>query len=94
MKKIFYRVKKGDSLLSIAREFETPVFSIIKENYLDAEVQEGDMLVIIKPKKCYKLEPLDTFNSVSKKFAIEEEKLRQINSIPYLIYGLNIVIEE
>ncbi len=94
MKKIFYRVKKGDSLLSIAREFETPVFSIIKNNYLDSEVQEGDMLLVVKPKKCYKVEPFDTYYSISQKFGIKEEELKNINQISYLFYGLNIAIEE
>ncbi|MBQ7340438.1 MAG: LysM peptidoglycan-binding domain-containing protein [Clostridia bacterium] len=94
MKKIFYRVKKGDTLISISRELDVPVFSIIKNNYLSAEVQDGDMLVIVKPKKCYKVEPLDTFNSISIKFDVEVEKLKSLNSLPFLFYGVNIVLEE
>ena len=92
MKKIFYRVKKNDTLSSIAREFKQSIFSIIKENMLSSDVDEGDMLILDLEQTTYTVLPLDTFESVSKKIGVSVEKLKELNNIPYLICGTQIRI--
>ena len=93
MKKIFYRVKSGDTLLSVCEFFSLSIASVIKDNMLESDIEEGDILVITKEENLYTVKPLETFYSVSKKVGASEEELRRLNPIPYLFYGLKIKIK-
>ena len=93
MKKIFYRVKRGDTLLSVCEFFNLSVIKAVKDNMLEKDIEEGDMLIIYKDENLYEVQPLETFSSISKKLCISEEELRRLNPIPYLFYGLKIVIK-
>ena len=91
---IFYRVQKNDNLTKIARIFDVPPFSIIKNNNLTCELEEGDIICICKSnKKTYTIEVNDTYEKISKRFNISVTELKEINNLPYLIVGTKIYIE-
>ncbi len=93
MKKILYRVKDGDTLLSVCANFNVSPLTVIEENMLESDICAGDMLVVRQDEKVYSVKPFDTFYSISKKLNISEEYLRKLNKTPYLFYGLKIRIE-
>lgn len=94
MKKFFYRVQKGDTVISVAELFDVCFFDLIKDNNLVREITAGDILIINKDDcSLYKVKPSDTIESVSKAFDVSKEKiLLQNSSIPYIFYGLKIKI--
>ena len=93
MKKIFYRVNSGDTLLSIAERFNIPATKIIKTNNLSCEVLEGDMLYL-ESEDCrlYKVQPTDTLQSIAQKFCTTEQAILDENGIDYIFYGLLIKV--
>lgn len=94
MEKIFYRVKVGDTIFSIAKKFEVCVFDLIFDNNLMSDVSSGDVLLIVKPRcKTYDVMPFDSISSICKKFCISHEELAFKNKfLPYVFYGLKIKI--
>ena len=42
----FYRVKKGDSVLSVSLKLKVPFTLLIADNNLFREIEEGDLLYI------------------------------------------------
>ena len=93
MKKFFYRVSKGDTATSIANKFKLSVTKLIASNSLYKEVQEGDILYIeIGEGKVYTVGVKDTLNSLSQDFGVSQEKILEDNGVPYIFYGLNIVL--
>lgn len=95
MKKIFYRVNDGETLFSVCEKLGVPPVAVIKENNLKSEITSGDLLYIEKT-DCfiYKVTPYDTIKSISQKFGISEEKLLNDNKVPYIFYGLSLIIEK
>lgn len=87
MKKFFYRVEEGDSVLSLADRFEVPALTIIKLNNLKSEVSAGDLLFIKACEKTYRIGIFDTVNSVSEKFGVSAERLKEKNGTEYFYYG-------
>lgn len=95
MKKFFYRVGKDDSVLSLAERFNALPTVIIKDNAISEEIKEGDVLFIEETDgKTYTVQPFDTFQSVGEKFNVSPERIAEINGVPYLFYGLKIIIPE
>ncbi len=93
MKKFFYRVREGDNLYSLSKKFKTPVGILIYENKLNKEIEEGDVLYVFVPSgTVYTATPLDDYCSISKKFGLTEEELKEKNKTPYLYYGVLIVV--
>lgn len=94
MKKIFFRVDKGDSLLSVSNTFNVPPIEIINYNGLKRELEGGDIIVVpLKEGVFYTVGVGEDEKSVAKKFNVDEKKLLQINGVPYLFYRLTIRIE-
>lgn len=95
MKKFFYRVQLEDSLLSISAKFCIPAGKIIKENNLDCEISAGDLLYLESNDnvKTYKVMPFDTLESLAKRFNITEERLLEINCVPYIFFSQTIMVE-
>ncbi len=88
MKKFFYRVKKGDSVLSLSSKFFIPTGDIIYLNNLTSEIEEGDMLYLISDEKhCYKVLPTDTANSIAEKFKLNKDDLLYANRLAYVFFG-------
>jgi len=92
MEKFFYRVKKGETLFGVCHKFPIPVMKVIKDNALKEEIREGDILYLeMDGKNTYMVEPMDDYESVSKKLCVDQNYLKEKNSLPYLFYGINII---
>ena len=88
MKKLFYRVQKGDTLKRISLKFSVPEQKLIMDNALSQEVLEGDILYVEKlDLKTYLVRPLDTIDVISKKFGVDKEKILSVNEIDYVYMG-------
>lgn len=95
MEKFFYRVCEEDKLLSIAEKFSIPITKLIADNNLKREVCLGDMLYIEKPDGLiYKVDARDSLFSISERFKVPEQKILSDNGIPYVFYGLNLIIKK
>lgn len=89
MKKFFYRVQCGDSVLSISNKFSLPFYDLIAKNNLKAEVQKGDLLVIESSSSTYKVKPMQTYFDIAKEVGKSVEQLKILNSnLNYLFYGI------
>jgi len=93
MKNFFYRVTSLDTTLSVSEKFSVPIGKLVKDNNLNSEISEGDMLYV---QSCdcrfYKVKPTDTLKSLSEKFNVPEQKILDDNCVPYIFYGLTIII--
>ena len=89
MKKIIYRVQKGDDLSKICNTLSVPESIVIHLNHLDCEVQEFDLLYIELDEKrsIYTVKATDTIESISKRFCIDKDRILEINRVPYIYLG-------
>ncbi len=93
MKKFFYRIQQGQTVLSVSQKFSIPVCVLINDNALKEEIAEGDLLIIKRYQgEGYRVSPSDTLQSVCKKFGVSEQELLNKNGVPYIFYGLNLII--
>ena len=96
MKKFFYRVTDGDTVSILSEKFVVPTCKLIELNNLEREVEEGDILYVEindeRRYKTYKVDVRDTLNSIAKKFNTTEEKILLDNNLPYIFYGLIILV--
>lgn len=88
MKKFFYRVKAGDTVLSLSDKFCVPTCDVIRENNLSAEIKEGDVLIISPLKNAYKVRPFESETEVAEKLGVDSETMLSYNGFPYFFYGL------
>ena len=89
MKKFFYRVKAGDSIISVSKKFGVPTMPLVFDNRLSREIKSGDILLICERERVYEVEPLDTLDSISNKLCVPIERLSYLNGgITYVFYGL------
>ena len=84
----FYRVKKEDTLYSIARKSHTPMRSIIDRNHLRPpyKIQAGQLL-FIPPAPINIVQKGETLYSISRKYGIDMNTLANMNQIkaPYTL---------
>ena len=93
MKKFFYRVTDGQSIHDICNKFNLPQTYLVKLNCLNRELLDGDLLYIEIPDKfVYTVQPTDTLDGIAKKFSVDEEAILKNNDIPYIFYGLKIMV--
>lgn len=93
MKKIFYRVDSGETILSVSGKFRAPVSQLILDNDLKEEIEAGDLLVInLSEQDVYTVCALEDYKIISKKLGVSENELKQVNNLPYLFYGVKIII--
>ncbi len=94
MKKFFYRVQEGDSVLSVSERFGTPVIKIISLNNLSREVETGDMILLEEDGGgTYTVQPNDSLECILEKFHIcESEFIEKNGKVDYVFYGLKIKI--
>ena len=65
MDEFFYRVKVGETLISISDKLQIPPYKIIADNFLKSEVKAGQVLVIRKLNRpLYRVKPFDTIASI------------------------------
>ncbi len=93
MKKFFYRVEKGDGVISVANKFNLPVFTLIKLNNLTGEIQAGDLLYIETcEQKLYTVQPFETAHDLSVRFNKDEKNILCQNGVEYIYYGMKIYL--
>lgn len=93
MENLFYRVKGGDTLLSVSAKFTIPASVIIADNNLKSEIAEGDILYLRKTEgRVYLVKPSDTISEIAKSFNVKEEEILEKNKIPYVFAGETIII--
>jgi membrane-bound lytic murein transglycosylase D len=78
-----YRVKKGDTLLKIARMFDTKVWILKDYNKIGRFLRMGEKLVIPLNEKfiTYRVRPGDTLASIARRFGVSYKKIMKINGI-------------
>lgn len=93
MEKFFYRVLKGESVLSVGAKFNVSPFLIVKSNNLTADLCEGDVIFVERPHgRQYAVKPFETVEDVAAKFGVFAEDIKRVNGVDYLFYGLKIII--
>ena len=91
-----YRVKKGDTFLSIATEFNLSSEALKRDNGFQGEVYEGARL-IIRPSKCvYVVKPFEKLSDIAKKLDVTTEALMATNGLrkPYVFAGQILVVAD
>jgi len=86
---ILYTVKTGDSLYSIANNYETTVANLMKNNNLTDDFLSVGMELIIKVKsletddetEIYTVVPGDSLYSIGQKKGISAHELKQLNNL-------------
>lgn len=95
MQNFFYRVGKGESVLSLAKKFGVPPTAIIKDNALSSDISEGDVLFIRQISgRTYSVRPLETAEEIAEKFGVLPEALKTLNGVDYVFYGLDLIIPD
>ena len=88
MRNFFYRVKQGDTVISLSKKFSVPIGVLIYENNLKRDVFEGDVLFVPKMMgKPYIIKANDNAKTLAKEFCVSEEELLYKNKSPYFFYG-------
>ena len=90
MKKFLYRVKAGDTVLSLSGKYRVPTCDLIRENGLSAEIREGDVLILSPLENAYKVRPSESDAEVAEKLGVDKEKALSSNGFPYFFYGLTV----
>lgn len=89
---IVHKVKKNETLLSIAKQYNSTVQKIQKLNLIE-ETKEGERLLV--PKLCgkqYSVRPFDTIQSIAKKYRINPKLILQYNDINNIFIGQVLII--
>ncbi len=97
---VYYAVRPGDSVSTIAEEFEVSVNTVLWENNLSAYsmIRPGDKLAILPLTGItHKVSRGENLGSISKKYNIEENKIIEANKISdssKLSIGQKLIIPE
>lgn len=93
MKKIFFRVTNGETVSMICERYNIPQTHVIKTNYLNRELQNGDLVLLtFLESRVYDVQVTDTVESIAKKFNVDKEKILSENHLDYVFYGLKIFV--
>ena len=88
-----HTVKYGETFRTIAEKYDTSAGHIRKLNALKAPLSAGDMLYIGDlDRRAYTARPLDTLESIAKKFGVTSMSLRLLNDINEVYIGQRILI--
>ncbi len=88
----FYRVRKGDSVLSVSIKLKVPFTLLIADNNLFREIEEGDLLYVKREGQFYTVELGDSFESIACKFNTTVSEIKRKNRVEYLFYGLTLSV--
>ncbi len=95
---VIHVVRRGDTLLSIARQYGVSVQRIISDNGLEAArtLVEGQALVILLPQTVHTVQPGESLAGIAAQYGVTEMQLLQNNPVlvesAYLYAGEQIVI--
>jgi len=88
-----HTVKGGETLYKIALKYNVTAEHIKRRNSLVRPVAAGDMLYIDGfNKRVYTVRPLDTVESIAKRFNADAAAVRELNGIKTLYIGQRILI--
>lgn len=89
------RVAKGESLLALCRRCGLAPERVIRDNYLTAEPEEGEVLYIASPPKRVHIAGAgESYADIARLYRMSEEKIAAMNAPEYAFWGLPVVIEE
>lgn len=95
-KNFLYKVKEGETLLSISNKFKILEKTLIEENHLASnQLLKGDCLFIsCENAQIYVVQPLDNLNKLAQKFNVSPETIMQKNNLTSktLFIGQKLVI--
>ena len=92
-KSLIYRVKSGETVLTISELLRMPPYKIIADNNLTADVYAGQLLVIKKlDRQLYRTKPFDTVDSICKKFSILKEDFISFNGAETVHFNILVYV--
>lgn len=92
MKEFYYRVQAGDCLMSVCRRFSAPPEEVIKENNLEREIEEGDIIYVSHAGEAkYVARTGDTYFMLANKIGASASRLKELNGAEYLFYGFPVM---
>ena len=93
MKKFFYRVQQGDTLTNICTNLSAPVFLVIKENNLTADVCPGDLIYVESFATSHLVLPFEDLLSLSRRLKVSTTEILQKNgNPPYFYCGMKVYL--
>ena len=93
MNKNYYRVKRGDTVLSVSEELSFPPFKLIADNALTEEIRAGQVLIIIKlSRPVYRVKPFDSIEEICEKFCIVKQDFLLNNKTDVIYPGILVYV--
>ena len=93
MDEFFYRVKVGETLISISDKLKVPPYKIIADNFLKSEVKAGQVLVIRKLNRpLYRVKPFDTIKGICARHNLDEKDFIFYNRTDFIYCGILIYL--
>ena len=78
---VLVQVQKGDTIQSIAQNYNTDINSILRNNP-SIDLYEGEVVKIVRnTKKIHVVKPIETLNSIAMKYNTTTDKLIKINNL-------------
>ncbi len=84
----YYRVKKGDTLLGICREFKIPECVFVRDNGIDGELFEGRLVYMNRSGNYYTVKGGDSKISLCG----SEERYFELNGTHVFFIGMKIYV--
>lgn len=76
-----YEVNQGDSLWSIAEEYNTTVQNLVDINELDSNVIQPNQKIDIDTNDVYVVQSGDTLNKIAKEFGVKVKQIKKWNDL-------------
>lgn len=93
MNRIMYRATEDIGLEQLAEQFGTTASNISRLNNISGTVKKGMRILIDKQEgEYYIVQPFDTIKSISQKFAIDEEDIKEANAVQSVFIGQKIFL--
>ena len=91
MKKFFYRVTEGDSIVKLSVSFNIPPMRIIELNGLLEEIESGDLLYLEQEEReIYIVKVGDSLEELANEWKKSPSQILEENNLPYLFVGARI----
>lgn len=91
-KKSYYKTRRGDSLIAFCEELGVPLSVVAFENGLKSDELSAQILFVPPTEgEIYRVEVGDTLLSISEKFSVSVESLKNINHISY-VYPTQLIL--
>lgn len=92
-KNLIYRVKTGESVLTVSELLKVPPYKIIADNNLTSDLYAGQLLIIKRlDRGLYRVKPFDTVESICAKFSIKKEDFTAYNGTDKVHFNILIYI--